>query len=119
MLAAIYNGAQFFVPADQVVGHAFHFVPGEDSPEYREDVYPQDFVKALLATIAQGQMLEGDLEPDDGVWNYSILRATLRIRSAPRTLVGRSSGTAGLGSIRPPFAVPSLPPLDGYEFGLV
>jgi len=47
MLAAIYNGAQFFVPADQVVGHAFHFVPGEDSPEYREDVYPQDFEGAV------------------------------------------------------------------------
>ena len=81
LLAAIYNGAQFFIPADQTVGEAFHDVPGSDSQAYYDDVRPDDFVRALFATIGQGRLLEADLDPGDGVWNYPIHRYALTIVS--------------------------------------
>jgi len=78
ILASIYNGGQFFVPDDLWVGNAYHDNEGSDSSEYYEDVYPHDFVKALAATIGKGNMLEGDLDPGDGVWNYPIYKYELR-----------------------------------------
>jgi hypothetical protein len=82
ILAAIYNGAQFFVPDDQWLGNAYHEREGSDTSAYYEDVRPDDFVRALLATIGQGKMLEGDLDPGDGVWNYPIYKYELRPGSA-------------------------------------
>ena len=78
ILASIYNGAQFFVPDDQWLGNAYHDLEGSDSAEYYDDVHPDDFVRALLATIGKGKMLEGDLDPGDGVWNYPIYKYELR-----------------------------------------
>lgn len=78
ILASIYNGAQFFVPDDLWLGNAYHDNEGSDSAEYYEDVYPHDFVRALYATIGKGKMLEGDLDPGDGVWNYPIYKYELR-----------------------------------------
>jgi hypothetical protein len=82
ILASIYNGAQFFVPDDMWMGNAYHDVEGSSSTEYWEDVRPHDFVRALFLTIGKGTMLEGDLDPGDGVWNYPIYKYTLRPGSA-------------------------------------
>ncbi len=71
ILAAIYNGAQFFVPEDMVMGQEFHDA-GDSSPEAYADVLPHDLLRALALTIDKGTMLEADLDPGDGVWNYPI-----------------------------------------------
>jgi hypothetical protein len=81
LLASIYNGAQFFIPEDKVIGHEFHDNPGSDSQEYYDDVGPHELVQALFATVAKGTLLEGDLEPGDGVWNYPIHEYKLTIKS--------------------------------------
>jgi|GEM_PF-1998945 len=78
ILASIYNGGQFFVPDDLWVGNAYHDNEGSDSAEYYDDVHPHDFVRALVATIGKGNLLEGDLDPGDGVWNYPIYKYELR-----------------------------------------
>lgn len=80
-LAAIYNGAQFFVPEDQVVGNAYHDVDGANTQAFYDDVAPQDFVRALYTTIGQGKILEADMEPGDGVWNYPVFKYDLKILS--------------------------------------
>lgn len=76
-LASIYNGGQFFVPDDQVIGQEFHEA-GDDSAAAYADVAPHDFAKALMTTIGHGRMLEADLDPGDGVWNYPIHRFEAR-----------------------------------------
>lgn len=86
-LASIFNGAQFFVPEDKVIGNEYHNYEGGNTAENREDVYPQDFVRSLFETIAKGTMLEGDLEPDDGVWNYPIHRYELSYTKKSSTLL--------------------------------
>ena len=78
ILASIYNGAQFFVPDEMWMGNPFHDNEDSNSAAYYEDVYPHDFVRALVQTIGKGNMLEGDLEPGDGVWNYPIYKYELR-----------------------------------------
>ncbi len=82
ILASIYNGAQFFVPEDMVMGNEYRDSEGSNLPEYYDDVYPHDFVRALFATIGRGRMLEGDLEPADGVWNYPIYKYEITWRMA-------------------------------------
>ncbi len=69
ILASLYNGSQFFMN-----GLAFGTEHREATatPESYADIYPQDFIKALKASIDQGKMLEADLDPDFGVWNYPI-----------------------------------------------
>lgn len=84
-LASIYNGAQFFIPEDKVIGNEFHDNPGSDSQAFYDDVGPHEFVKALFATIGKGTLLEGDLEPGDGVWNYPIHAYKLTIKSQSAT----------------------------------
>ncbi|MCC6620581.1 MAG: hypothetical protein IT385_04965 [Deltaproteobacteria bacterium] len=71
ILAAIYNGAQFFVPEDMALGQEYHDA-NDASPEAYADVLPHDLFRALAATIDRGTMLEADLDPGDGVWNYPI-----------------------------------------------
>lgn len=74
-LAAIYNGGQFFVPEDQVIGKEFR-ADEKDAAVY-EDVYPKDFILSLQKTVKQGRMLEADLDPSEGVWNYPIYKYDL------------------------------------------
>jgi hypothetical protein len=81
-LASIYNGAQFFVPENMVVGNEYHDAAGQSTPENYEDVKPVDFVRALAATIAQGKILEGDLDPGDSVWNHPIHKYALSVKDA-------------------------------------
>lgn len=71
-LASIYNGAQFFIPEDMVMGREYHDVEGSDTPAIYADVLPAPFLRALSQTIARGGMLEADLDPGDEVWNYPI-----------------------------------------------
>lgn len=71
LLSAIYNGAQFFVPEDMVKGTEFR-AGGESTQADYDDVLPHDLLKALARTIDQNVMLEADLDPGDGVWNYPI-----------------------------------------------
>ena len=79
LLASIYNGAQFFIPPEQSIGNAFHNVAGSDSQEFYDDVHPHEFVKALYATIGKGNILEADMDPGDGVWNYPIYKYDLKV----------------------------------------
>lgn len=69
-LAAIYNGAQFFVPDYLVYGTEYRN-QGQNSSAFK-DVHPKDFVFALRETIGRGQFLEADLDPGRGVWNYPL-----------------------------------------------
>jgi hypothetical protein len=87
ILAAIYNGAQFFVPEDQVLGNEYRDSGDHHRDDYYEDVYPHDFVRALQETIGQGKILEGDLDPGDGVWNYPIYRYEMSWTKESSTLV--------------------------------
>ena len=84
-LAAIYNGAQFFVPEDQAIGNAFHDHEGANSQAFYDDVAPHDFVRALYDTIGQGKILEADMDPGDGVWNYPVFKYDLKIQSKTGT----------------------------------
>lgn len=70
ILATVYNGAQFFIPDNLVMGTEYRG-EGKNSKAYK-DVYPLDFIKALRQTIGKGKLLEADLDPDRGVWNYPI-----------------------------------------------
>ena len=72
MLATIYNGAQFFVPEELSSGNAFHNNANSDSQAFYDDVLPREMFQALAVTLDQGKMIEADLEPGDGVWNYPI-----------------------------------------------
>jgi hypothetical protein len=82
-LASIYNGAQFFIPEDQVMGNEYRDFEGQNTKEAREDVYPHDLLKALAQTIAKGKMLEADLDPEEGVWNYPIYKYEVSFLSTP------------------------------------
>ncbi len=70
ILATIYNGAQFFV--SESIGNSYRNDGVNDSQEFFDDVSPDDFIRALFLTLGQGKMLEADLDPGDGVWNYPI-----------------------------------------------
>ena len=72
ILASIYNGAQFFVPDDGVIGNAYYAEGG--TPQDYADVLPHDLLRALSLTVDKGQILEADLDPGVGVWNYPIHR---------------------------------------------
>ncbi len=76
ILATVYHGAQFFISDKNAVGNAYHDV-GSNLSEYYEDVLPHDFLNALYKTVGQGKILEADLEPGDGVWNYPIYKFDL------------------------------------------
>lgn len=76
MLAAIYNGAQFFIPENAIIGNAYR--EGDSTRADYDDVLPLDFLRALSLTIDRGTMLEADLDPGHGVWNYPIFRYDLK-----------------------------------------
>jgi hypothetical protein len=85
ILAGIYNGAQFFIPDDLVIGTEYRS-QGKNSEAY-EDVTPLQFVKALRKTIGQGTLLEADLDPGFGVWNYPIHKYELNYTQVSSSLV--------------------------------
>lgn len=79
MLATIYNGAQFFIPEELGRGTEFHDNSNSSEEAYK-DVRPDVFVRSLFDTIDQGSMLEADLDPGDGVWNFPIHRYSMKWR---------------------------------------
>ncbi|MCM2323595.1 MAG: hypothetical protein NDJ90_10080 [Oligoflexia bacterium] len=80
LLAAIYNGAQFFVPSENFVGNAY-YEQGGTARDY-EDVLPHELLRALALTIDRGQILEADLDPGTGVWNYPVYRYEMKWKVA-------------------------------------
>jgi len=86
ILAALYNGAQFFVPEDAVVGNAFYESTGT-AADYK-DVLPLAFLRALSLTIDRGLLLEADLEPGSEVWNYPIFKYDLKWKQTRPGVVG-------------------------------
>ncbi len=76
ILTAIYNGAQFFIPDEEVIGTEYHD-QSDDSQKAYDDVLPHDFVRSLALTIKKNKMLEADLDPADAVWNYPIYKYDL------------------------------------------
>ena len=85
LLASLYSGAQFFVPDVNFKGNTYRDEPGHDSQEFYDDVRPDEFVRALFATIAEGRLLEADLDPGPDVWNHPIYRYEL----VPGPVIGR------------------------------
>lgn len=69
-LAAIYNGAQFFIPDYYVSGQEYRD-QGRNSSAFK-DIHPKEFIWSLRETIGKGTFLEADLDPGRGVWNYPI-----------------------------------------------
>ncbi|OFZ76468.1 MAG: hypothetical protein A2451_10530 [Bdellovibrionales bacterium RIFOXYC2_FULL_39_8] len=96
ILATVYHGAQFFISDKNAVGNAYHNNSEANSEEYYEDVLPHDFLNALYKTIDKGKMIEADLEPGDGVWNYPIFKYELSWQ--------QTSATQAVGTIRLYFA---------------
>lgn len=78
ILATIYNGAQFFIPNSLVYGKEYHEKRGQNTRSRYLDVRPTDFLRALNRTIDNGKILEADLDPGDGVWNYPIYKYDLK-----------------------------------------
>ncbi len=77
ILATFYSGSIFFISEKDFLGNQFLDIPGENSDKYYNDVLPHDFIKGLYKTIKKGKMLEGDLDPGHGVWNYPIYKYDL------------------------------------------
>lgn len=93
-LSSIYNGAQFFIPEDKVLGQEYRDFEGQNTKEAREDVYPHELLKALAQTVAKGTMLEADLDPEEGVWNYPIYKYEVNVQSTKEE--GKASGSVTL-----------------------
>ena len=78
ILSTLYNGGQFFVPDNYVVGEAFRDAYGTEK-EF-EDVLPKQFIIALQETIGvRKKALVADLDPYDGVWNHPVFAYDIKI----------------------------------------
>lgn len=84
-LAAIYNGAQFFVPDYLISGQEYRN-QGRSSSAFK-DVHPKDFIWSLRETIGRGTFLEADLDPGRGVWNYPIHKYDVKWERKEATVV--------------------------------
>jgi hypothetical protein len=87
ILAAVFNGAQFFIPEGMAFGTEYRDdLELSDAAKKKayDDVKPNEFVKALMLTIDKGGMLEADLDPGDGVWNYPIFKYELEYKRRSR-----------------------------------
>jgi hypothetical protein len=78
ILSTVYNGGQFFVPDQYVVGEAFR--DGHGTEKEFEDVLPREFILALQDTIGiRKKALVADLDPYDGVWNHPVFAYEIKI----------------------------------------
>ena len=74
LLAVKYNAAQLFV-GDRFVGNSYLMSTHDDfKEEYYEDVTPKQLLIGFEKTINKGRILEADLDPDFGVWNYPVFK---------------------------------------------
>lgn len=94
ILTSIYQGAQFFTN-DLTIGTEYHVSSNDydtsNSPEAiaaRKDVGPKDFILALQKTVKAGKLLEADLDPTHGVWNYPIYKYDLNWKKTGTTVKG-------------------------------
>ncbi len=85
ILAAIYNGAQFFVPDEMIMGKEYREDGGTEA-DYA-DVSPKQLISALRQTIKKDRMLEADMDPSDGVWNHPVYKYKLTWDFKKPTLV--------------------------------
>lgn len=84
ILAAIYNGAQFFVPDDMVLGNAFRNYAPDNSPENHADPLPHDLIKAFEKHIKVGKkIIVADMDPSEGVWNHPVHGYSVKL-AAPK-----------------------------------
>jgi hypothetical protein len=89
ILSTLYNGGQFFVPDQYVVGEAFRDAYGTDK-EF-EDVLPREFILALQETIGvRKKALVADLDPYDGVWNHPVFGYEIKIVKQTATQIDGS-----------------------------
>jgi hypothetical protein len=73
ILAAIYNGAQFFVPNDMVLGNAYRDYAPDNTPAIKADPLPHDLIAAFEKHIKKDKkVVVADMEPNEGVWNHPI-----------------------------------------------
>jgi len=89
ILATLYNGGQFFVPDQYVVGEAYRDAYGTNK-EF-EDVLPKEFILALQETIGvRKKAMVADLDPFDGVWNHPVFGYDIKIVKQTSTQIDGS-----------------------------
>jgi hypothetical protein len=73
ILAAIYNGAQFFVPDEMVLGNAYRSEGEGRNQNYYNDPAPKELILALEKHIKkEKKIIVADMDPSDGVWNHPL-----------------------------------------------
>nr|MBA2404086.1 hypothetical protein [Bdellovibrionales bacterium] len=83
ILAAIYNGAQFFVPDDMVLGNAFRSYAPDNSPEFKADPLPHDLINAFEKHIKkEKKIIVADMDPTEGVWNHPVHAYSVKLEAA-------------------------------------
>ena len=82
ILAAIYNGAQFFVPNDLVLGNAYRSEGPERNDAYFSDPAPHDLINGFEKHIKkEKKIIVADMEPSDGVWNHPIYAYDVKLEA--------------------------------------
>lgn len=91
ILAAIYNGAQFFVPDDMVLGNPFRTYAPDNTPEIHADPLPHALINAFEKHIKVGKkIIVADMDPGEGVWNHPVHGYSVKL-GAPKA--GKVLGT--------------------------
>ena len=91
ILAAIYNGAQFFVPNEMVLGNAFRNYAPDNTPEIKADPLPHDLIVAFEKHIkTDKKIIVADMDPTEGVWNHPVYGYSVKL-DAPKA--GKVLGT--------------------------
>lgn len=79
-LAAIYNGGQFFVPEDMILGEAFRGSGEFNDPKYYNDPAPHLLLQALEKHIKkEKKVIVADMDPGEGVWNHPIFAFDVKL----------------------------------------
>ncbi len=84
ILAAIYNGAQFFVPDEMVLGNAFRTYAPDNTPEIHADPLPHDLIIGFEKHIKkEKKIIVADMDPSEGVWNHPVYSYSVKL-DAPK-----------------------------------
>lgn len=80
ILAAIYNGAQFFVPNEMVLGNAFRSYAPDNTPEFKADPLPHDLIVAFEKHIkTDKKIIVADMDAGEGVWNHPVYAYSVKL----------------------------------------
>jgi hypothetical protein len=94
ILAAIYNGAQFFVPSEMVLGNAYRAEGPDNNQDFYNDPAPHELIKALEKYVKkEKRMIVADMDPSEGVWNHPIHAYSVKLESP---MGGKVKGTITL-----------------------